>query len=38
LLTGDQTDFGHLFGKTIAGVRVVSPKMLAEELVKLGWI
>lgn len=38
LMTGDQTDFGHLFGKTVEGVKVVSPKMLAEELTELGWI
>ncbi len=38
LMTGDQTDFGHLFGKTVEGVMVVSPKMLAEELVELGWL
>lgn len=38
LLTGDQTDFGHLFGKTIQGVKVVSPRMLADELVELGWL
>ena len=31
-------DFGHLFGKTVQGVTVVSPRMLAEELVRLGWI
>ncbi|MGL5834242.1 MAG: PIN domain-containing protein [Waterburya sp.] len=33
LLTGDKRDFGLFFGKTIAGVMVVSPKLLAEELV-----
>lgn len=38
LLTGDKTDFGHLFGKTIQGVKVVSPRMLADELVTLGWL
>ena len=38
LMTGDQTDFGHLFGKTVEGVKVVSPKMLAEKLVELGWL
>ena len=36
LLTGDEKDFGRFFGKTIAGVKVVSPKMLAEELTELG--
>jgi predicted nucleic acid-binding protein len=38
LLTGDQTDFGHLFGKAVQGVKVVSPRLLAEELLKLGWL
>ena len=38
LLTGDQTDFGHLFGKTVQGVQIVSPRMMADELVKLGWL
>ena len=38
LVTGNQTDFGHPFGKTVEGVKVVSPKMLAEELVELGWL
>jgi uncharacterized protein len=32
LLTGDERDFGKLWGKTIQGVKVVSPRMLAEEL------
>ena len=36
LLTGDKRDFGFLFGETIAGVIVVSPKLLAEELVIKG--
>lgn len=36
LLTGDEKDFGKFFGETIAGVKVVSPKMLAEELTELG--
>lgn len=36
LLTGDKRDFGFLFGKTVAGVMVVSPKLLAEELVTQG--
>ena len=38
LLTGDKTDFGHLFGKSVEGVKVVSPQLLADELIKLGWI
>lgn len=36
LLTGDERDFGHLFGKTIGDVKIVSPKLLADELVSLG--
>jgi predicted nucleic acid-binding protein len=32
LLTGDERDFGKLWGKTIQGVKVVSPRMLAAEL------
>ena len=36
LLTGDQQDFGAHFGKTIRGVKVVSPRMLADELVQRG--
>ncbi|MEK7208168.1 MAG: DNA-binding protein [Patescibacteria group bacterium] len=38
LLTGDERDFGALFGKTIQGVRVVSPHMFAVELVKRKWM
>ena len=37
LLTGDLKHFGHLYGKTIEGVLVVSPRSLSEEIVKLGW-
>jgi hypothetical protein len=36
LLTGDEKDFGDYFGETIEGVKVVSPRMLAEELTELG--
>ena len=36
LLTGDEKDFGRFFGETIDGVKIVSPKMLAEELTELG--
>ena len=35
LVTGDRRDFGHLMGKTHHGVRIVTPKMLADELVQL---
>jgi len=36
LLTGDERDFGAFFGKTIQGVKIVSPRMLADELVRAG--
>ena len=36
LLTGDEKDFGRYFGDTIEGVKVVSPKLLAEELADRG--
>ena len=32
LLTGDKRDFGHLYGKTIGGVEIVSYMMLAERM------
>ncbi|MBU6410681.1 MAG: hypothetical protein KGR98_09860, partial [Verrucomicrobia bacterium] len=32
LLTGDERDFGKFWGRTIQGVKIVSPRMLAEEL------
>ena len=38
LLTGDQQDFGDYFGRTIRGVKVVPPRMLADELVRQGWL
>jgi len=31
LLTGDVTDFGHVIGKTVQGVRVLMPSMLLAE-------
>lgn len=34
LLTGDERDFGKLWGKTVQGVKIVSSRMLAEELLK----
>lgn len=34
LLTGDERDFGVLWGKTIQGVTIVSPRMIAAILVK----
>jgi predicted nucleic acid-binding protein len=33
LLTGDKKDFGFLFGKRVEDVLIVSPKLLAEEIV-----
>jgi len=36
LLTGDERDFGKYFGKAIQGVKIVSPRILADELVDLG--
>jgi len=38
LLTGDVQHFGHLFGRTVAGVRILSPRLLAQEVQALGWI
>ena len=38
LLTGDERDFGEWFGKRIEGVKIVSPRMLAEEMAKLSWL
>lgn len=32
LVTGDRTHFGPFYGKQLQGVRIVSPAMLAEEL------
>ncbi|MBA3724940.1 MAG: PIN domain-containing protein [Armatimonadetes bacterium] len=32
LLTGDSTHFGHLYGQTIQGVTIHSPRTLAEKL------
>ena len=32
LLTGDEKDFGKYWGKRIQGVKIVSPKMLVQEL------
>ncbi len=36
LLTGDARHFGAHFGKTIQGVRIVSPKLMADALVERG--
>ena len=32
LLTGDEQHFGEFWGKTMQGVKIVSPRMVAEEL------
>lgn len=32
LLTGDERDFGRFWGKTIQSVKIVSPRILAEEM------
>ena len=34
LVTGDKRDFGHLFGRSIEGVTVVSPQALSEILLR----
>lgn len=36
LLTGDKKDFGHLYGETIHGVRIVSVELMVEELISRG--
>lgn len=38
LLTGDKRDFGHLFGKTVQGVKIVHVKLLLAELIALGLV
>jgi len=38
LLTGDERDFGAYYGKTIQGVKIVSPRLLADELARQGWL
>ena len=38
LVTGDRTHFGTLYGRTIRGVIIVSPRELAGELRVRGWI
>jgi uncharacterized protein len=34
LLTGDKKDFGHLFGRTVGGVKIVSVQLLIADLIK----
>jgi predicted nucleic acid-binding protein len=36
LLTGDKRDFGHLFGTTVRGVKIVNVQMLLAELIAQG--
>jgi hypothetical protein len=36
--TLNASPIGRCWGKTIQGVTIVSPRMLAEELVKRGWL
>ena len=36
LLKGYKMDFGHLFGKTVSGVRIVTVELLVAELKKMG--
>jgi len=38
LLTGDKKDFGHLFGKTVGGVKIVTVSLLVEELQTLKFL
>ncbi|MEL6911084.1 MAG: hypothetical protein AAFO85_12855, partial [Cyanobacteria bacterium J06598_4] len=38
LLTGDKKDFGFLYGQQVANVLIVSPRLLAEEMVAKGLI
>ena len=33
-VTGDQTHFGPLYGKAVGGVKIYSPRQLAENIVK----
>ncbi len=34
LLTGDKKDFGHLYGKKVRGVKIVSVAMLVDEMIE----
>jgi predicted nucleic acid-binding protein len=38
LLTGDKKDFGFLFGEVVSEVKIVSPQLMAIELVNMGLI
>ena len=37
LWTSDRRHFGQYYGRDVAGVRVVSSLMLADEIIRLGW-
>ncbi len=38
LLTGDKKDFGHLYGKTVRGVKIVSVQRLLADLIARGTV
>jgi len=38
LLTGDKKDFGFLFGEVVSEVKIVSPQLMAIDLVNMGLI
>jgi uncharacterized protein len=38
LLTGDKKDFGHLFGRMVCGIEIVTVKMLLARLVARGLV
>jgi predicted nucleic acid-binding protein len=38
LLTGDKKDFGHLFGRTVRGVKIVTVQLLLADLIAQGLI
>ncbi len=38
LWTGDKRHFGHLYGKTVQGTRIVPATVLADELIRQGWL
>ena len=38
LWTGDKRHFGHLYGETVSGSQVVPATVLADELIRKGWL
>jgi len=38
LVTGDRTHFGALYGHTVHGVMIVSPRQFAEQMRARGWL